>query len=508
MNDIEEQANEQEAQQEQAPQSATPDTAEQMNGVKSKGATKSQKKFLRWVLIVFLLLLAANRGCSYFSSGGGSTGKRSGSDPTDITISQQGVSPEQEENVALAREQRGQIALEEASNSYFENDLMNFDITSASPTRPTPTVSGSNFTPELTPDSQSGNETVTLLDDQEPVNQSRVGGNGSTNGRNTTGNQSSSSSPRTSTSANREPSAKELRVSALIAKYREPTQGAAQSGEISTPTRSRGISRPSSTQPPSAQEPTPGGTNTATRPSFSQYVASQQAKPAPTTTASTPGQSPPPQAQDATGTWGPATTATGGSGRGLYVGDFMLGEFRHGLKSLYPTSLAIIDITTGPLEGARVIYTPTLAYDNYLFQSSKIYWKGYQAPFNSILVTPSQHLQPGFRSGVNHHTMYRWGMIFVHGMLKGATDYINSTGTDTTINDNVIISSKEFDPVRMAWSAGGGVAEAATDLVKQETTKPPTVWVNAHDAAGIMMTEDWNPEWSPRITENTAGIFK
>lgn len=199
-------------------------------------------------------------------------------------------------------------------------------------------------------------------------------------------------------------------------------------------------------------------------------------------------------------------TASKNGGRGLFVGEKIIGEFEQGLNSNTEAEMILVKVIQGPLKGARIIFKPTLVYDNYLFQSSTIMYKNYQAPFSSVIVTPNANLDLGYTSDVNYHTIYKLAVAFTWGVMTGATEYISKIGTTTYNGDNTDVT-REFDQKEMWWSAAGGVAQATTDMVQKEIATPPTVKVKGGDVVGIMMTENWNSEWAPRINHNTKGVY-
>ncbi|OCP68405.1 TraB/TrbI/VirB10 family type IV secretion system protein [Vibrio parahaemolyticus] len=201
------------------------------------------------------------------------------------------------------------------------------------------------------------------------------------------------------------------------------------------------------------------------------------------------------------------TTTHNGLSRGLYVGEKMIGEFDHGISSVSPTMMAIVNISQGPLAGARVIFKPTLAYDTFTYESSVIQYKNHQAPFRAVLVTPDANLQTSYRSGVDYHTLYNLGMVFTVGAFKGSAEFINKVADEIVISDNQVVTTVEFSPIKLLISALGGVADAATPMLEKQLDKPPTVWVNANDLVGIMMVENWNAEWAPIINDNSVGIY-
>lgn len=194
-------------------------------------------------------------------------------------------------------------------------------------------------------------------------------------------------------------------------------------------------------------------------------------------------------------------------GRGLFLGEKMLAETQHSIISTSETMFLLVEIIQGPLTGAKIVYKPTLNYDTFAFQSSVIQYKGNQSPFSSIIITPDEALSSGYRSGVDYHTLMNLGMVFLSGVAKGSAEFINEVADEIVIGDNQVITSVEFSTEKLLWAAFGGVADAATPLLEKQLNKPPTVWIDAYDLVGIMMMDNWNAEWSPKIDDNSAGVF-
>ncbi|MFL0824267.1 TraB/TrbI/VirB10 family type IV secretion system protein [Vibrio parahaemolyticus] len=199
--------------------------------------------------------------------------------------------------------------------------------------------------------------------------------------------------------------------------------------------------------------------------------------------------------------------STNPASKGLMIGDKMLGEATHGLHSSSESMYLIVELIQGPLKGAKVVYKPTLSYDTFVYQSSEIQFNGNRAAFPSIIITPDENQTVGYRSGVDYHTLYNLGMVFVYGMTKGAAEFVNNVADEVVVDGSTVTTSTQFSTEKLLWSAFGGVADAADPIVEKQLNKPPTVWVNSGDVVGIMMVGEWNPEWSPIITVRTNGIY-
>lgn len=202
------------------------------------------------------------------------------------------------------------------------------------------------------------------------------------------------------------------------------------------------------------------------------------------------------------------TESAKGSGRGLHVGDLLIGKVKNGLTSTSPSALLLVEvIQPEELKGGVFTFKPEVAYDNYVFQSNTFNYMGEPDLINAIVVTPNENLTTGYRSGVNYHEIYKWGMIFFTGIFGGAAEYVNALGGDVTVGDNTVIETNKFSPGKMLISSAGGVATAASDELTNAINKPPTVWIDAQDIVGIMVTEDFNPVWFPYIPKQQVDLL-
>lgn len=197
-----------------------------------------------------------------------------------------------------------------------------------------------------------------------------------------------------------------------------------------------------------------------------------------------------------------------GTGRGLWVGDVLLGKVINGLKSTTPSHLMLVEIIQPEeLAGAKLSFTPTVEYDNYVFSANSFNYKGNNELLNAIVVTPDANLSTGYRSDVNYHELYKWGMIFLTGVAGGAAEYVNRIGGSVAVSGETVVQSKEFDSKEVFISAAGGVANAASGELANAIEKEPTVWVHAGDIVGIMVAEDYNPQWFPFIPKHRTNIL-
>lgn len=197
-----------------------------------------------------------------------------------------------------------------------------------------------------------------------------------------------------------------------------------------------------------------------------------------------------------------------GDGRGLWVGDVLLGKVKNGLKSTTPSHLMMVEILQPEeLAGAQITFTPSVEYDNYVFSANSFNFKGNNELLNAIVVTPDANLTTGYRSDVNYHEVYKFGMIFLSGVFSGAADYVKQLGGNVSVKGDTVIQSNEFDTRNALIASAGGVATAAQGEVANAINKPPTVWVNAGDIVGIMVVEDYNPTWFPFFPKHRRNIL-
>lgn len=204
----------------------------------------------------------------------------------------------------------------------------------------------------------------------------------------------------------------------------------------------------------------------------------------------------------------PRATNTKGKGRGLRVGDTLIGKVKNGLRSTSPSPLLLVEVVQPEeLKGAMFSFTPQVAYDNYVFQSNSFNYFGESDQINAIVVTPSANLETGYRTDVDYHRLYKWGMIFFSGIFSGAADYVNNLGGSVEVAGDTVIETNEFDWKKLIASSAGGVADSAQQEVEKAIEIPPTVWIDAGDIIGIMIAEDYNPQWFPFIPKHRNDLL-
>ncbi|MEE7516148.1 hypothetical protein G6355_11045 [Vibrio cholerae] len=182
-------------------------------------------------------------------------------------------------------------------------------------------------------------------------------------------------------------------------------------------------------------------------------------------------------------------------GRGFFSGDIILAKTRNGLTSTHESQFLTVDIIHGPLEGARMVFKPQVSYDTYVFESQEVQLGKNRAPVKAIIVTPDANVQNGYRSDVDYHTLYKLGMLWVYGASKGAATLVNNFSNSVSKDNNTTVITSDYGTKEIVIASAGGVADASTELIKKETTKPPTVTVVKGDTIGVMFIEAFNPEW-------------
>ncbi|HAS5670776.1 TPA: hypothetical protein I7E55_001872 [Vibrio cholerae] len=184
-----------------------------------------------------------------------------------------------------------------------------------------------------------------------------------------------------------------------------------------------------------------------------------------------------------------------GEGRGFFTGDIILAKTRNGLRSTHESQFLSVDIIHGPLKGARMVFKPQVSYDTYVFESQEVQLGKNRAPVKAIIVTPDANVENGYRTDVDYHTLYKLGMLWVYGASKGAATLVNNFSNSVSKDDNTTVITSDYGTKEIVIAAAGGVADASAEIIKKETTKPPTVTVVKGDTVGIMFIEAFNPEW-------------
>ncbi|MEZ8241001.1 MULTISPECIES: TrbI/VirB10 family protein [Vibrio] len=198
-----------------------------------------------------------------------------------------------------------------------------------------------------------------------------------------------------------------------------------------------------------------------------------------------------------------------GRGRGLRLGDFMLGKVNNSLRSSSKSQYMMVEILTPPLKGAIIPFNPTLEYDNYVFASDRVNFNEFKGTLQSVVVTPDENLANGYRSGVDYHTFYRVTMMLAAGFASGAKEYIGQLGGAVSVgNETTVVEGREFKWKEALAVGAGSVVDESRELIQKEIATPPTVWVDNGDIVGIMITEDFNPAWFPFIPKNQQSIYE
>ena len=192
-----------------------------------------------------------------------------------------------------------------------------------------------------------------------------------------------------------------------------------------------------------------------------------------------------------------------GSGRGLRVGDYMLGKVLNGLHSSTPSRYMMVEILTPPLKGAIIPYIPELKYDKYVFSGETVRHNGNQGELQTVVVTPNENLSTGYRSNVDYHTFYRVTMMLAAGFASGAKTYVETLGGEVSIsNDSTVIEAKEFKWEEALAVGAGSAVDEGQEIIREEISTPPTVDVSSGDLIGIMVIGDFNPSWFPFIPKS------
>lgn len=209
------------------------------------------------------------------------------------------------------------------------------------------------------------------------------------------------------------------------------------------------------------------------------------------------------ESYDSTSVQSQDETQSTGNGRGLRVGDYMLGKVLNGLHSSTPSRFMMVEILTPPLQGAIIPYIPELKYDKYVFSGDSVRHNGNQGSLQTVVVTPNENLSTGYRSNVDYHTFYRVTMMLAAGFASGAKTYVETLGGEVSIgNDSTVVEAKEFKWEEALAVGAGSVVEEGQDIIREEISTPPTVDVTSGDLIGIMVIDDFNPSWIPFIPKS------
>lgn len=196
-----------------------------------------------------------------------------------------------------------------------------------------------------------------------------------------------------------------------------------------------------------------------------------------------------------------------GKGRGLRVGDILLGRAVNGLNSDARSDIFLVEVAIEPLKTAQIIFRPTYVNDTITYKSDLISFGEHQEPLEAFIVTPDENLTTGYASDVDYHTFERWAAIFLHGIAKGGAEYVRNVGGTVAVDGSTVVQNTEFDVRQLLVSAAGGVADSATTEVEKYINRPPTVRVFAQDLVGIVVVQKFNPPWMPFIPKHMTKLW-
>jgi hypothetical protein len=192
------------------------------------------------------------------------------------------------------------------------------------------------------------------------------------------------------------------------------------------------------------------------------------------------------------------------SKRGYLKGDVIIASLDNYLNSDNAADYARLTIQQGPLRNAKVLAKPTVKNNAFNVSTYWITYDGYSIPFKAVAVTVDDKMQTALSTDVDYHTFQNTSLLILGSVVEGVAERASETGTTVTTS-NTVISSKPEATTKDLWIAGlGKVGERGARAAINNSNRAPTVILDGKEKGivGLMMIEDFNPQWLPEIKES------
>jgi hypothetical protein len=191
--------------------------------------------------------------------------------------------------------------------------------------------------------------------------------------------------------------------------------------------------------------------------------------------------------------------------RGYLKGDVIIATLDNYLNSDNAASYARMTIQQGPLRDAKVLATPTVNNDAFNIKSYWLTHKGRSVSFKAVAVTIDDQMKTSMSTDVDYHTFANTSLLVIGSFVQGFAERAENTGTSTTISDTAtVINQDETSDRDLIIGGFGEVGKRASAAAIANSTRKPTVILDGKKmgVVGLMMVEDFNPNWLPEIKEN------
>lgn len=191
--------------------------------------------------------------------------------------------------------------------------------------------------------------------------------------------------------------------------------------------------------------------------------------------------------------------------RGYLKGDVLIATLDNYLNSDNATSYARMTIQQGPLKDAKVLAKPSVNNDVFNIETYWLTHKGRSIPFQAVAITIDDQMKTGIRTDVDYHTFANTSLLILGSFVEGYAERAENTGTSTLVtNTTSLVTEGEVTDKDLIIGGLGKVGERGAQAAIANSNRKPTVILDGKEmgVVGLMMVEDFNPNWLPEIKEN------
>lgn len=194
-----------------------------------------------------------------------------------------------------------------------------------------------------------------------------------------------------------------------------------------------------------------------------------------------------------------AAPATTGGGPHIVVGSIIPAVLDMKANSDTPTPIRA-RVVDGPLKGAVLMGSFKSFEESLVLKFNTITKGGKVASVDVVAIDPSIS-SAAIATGVNHHYLYRYGMLMGATFLKGVATAISAPRTTVTITPSGPVTSSVpvIDVNKQMWAGAAAVGSEIAGIAKKEFRTPNTVVVDKGTLLGIMFVNSANDKWLPFI---------
>ena len=105
---------------------------------------------------------------------------------------------------------------------------------------------------------------------------------------------------------------------------------------------------------------------------------------------------------------------------------------------------------------------------------------------------------------VDYHTFMHTTLLVLGSLTEGVAERAANIGETIVTDTGQIIVKDDPSTKDLLISGFGKVGQRAAQAAIQNSNRPPTVILDGQEKGivGLMMVEDFNPDWLPEIKEN------